>query len=211
MAAKTDTTPYHGHFALYLSGFIVAMLLFAGSAYLAAGEVSQREIAVFRAINDWPDSLRALFRVSTIFPGSLWIAAAAIVLTTILRMPRLAWRLAACALAGYAISLLSKHFIDRPRPQGIVENIHLRATENGMGYPSSHVLFITIIMLAVLPYLPWRWRWVIPVPIILMALSRIYLGLNLPLDVLGGFAVGLGIISFVRILPQPFKVLSRLD
>jgi undecaprenyl-diphosphatase len=70
---------------------------------------------------------------------------------------------------------------------------------------------ITIIMLMLLPYVPKKWRWVIPIPIIAVGLARVYLGVHTPLDIIGGFAVGLGVVAFLRILPQTLKVFFRLD
>lgn len=211
MAAKTDTTPYHGHFGLYLGGFIAAIVLFAVTAAMAVHGVGGAETSLFHAINNWPDSLRGFFLACTIAPESLWIGAAAVVLTFLFRMYRLSWRLAVCFIGGYGVAFIAKHLVGRARPAELLQDIHVRAHETGMGYPSGHTMMMTVLMLAILPYLPWRWRWIVPIPIVLMMLSRIYLGVHMPLDIIGGLAVGVGVISFVRILPQPLKVLLRLD
>ena len=209
---KTDITPYHGHGKLYFGGLVSAFVLFFGSAALAwSQQVPGWDAALFRVINDWPESFFHFFLVATIFHESLWIAVVAVVLAFAARMYRLSWRLAACSIAGYGIALIGKHVIDRARPEGLLTDIHVRITETGNGFPSGHTMIITIVMLALLPYLPWRWRWIIPIPIILMGLSRVYLGVHMPLDIIGGFAIGVGVISFVRILPQSFKVFLRLD
>jgi membrane-associated phospholipid phosphatase len=212
MTAKTDTTPYHGHGGFYFAGLVGSVLLFCVSAAMAWNQhVPGWETTLFHAINNWPESLYHLFLVGTVFHESLWIAVAAVVIAFVVRMYRLAWRLAVCSIGGYGVALIAKHVIERPRPVEILHDVHARAAETGMGFPSGHTMIMTVIMFAILPYLPWKWRWIVPIPIILMALSRIYLGVHVPLDVIGGFAVGVGVISFVRILPQSFKVALRLD
>src|SRR5205823_7107152 len=104
-----------------------------------------------------------------------------------------------------------KHFIHRARPAGLLHDVHLRWMDTGNGFPSGHTATATIILLILIPYLPKKWRWIVPLGIVLMALSRIYLGLHAPLDVIGGFAVGLLVVSFMRIMPQYSRVFFRLD
>jgi membrane-associated phospholipid phosphatase len=209
---KTDITPYHGHGRLYFGGLIGALLLFFGSASLVWNQqMPGWEVTLFRTINGFSESWYHFFLAATIFHESLWIAVIAVVTAFALRMYRLSWRLAVCSIGGYAVALIGKEVIDRARPEGLLENVHVRIAETGMGFPSGHTMIITVVMLAILPYLPWRWRWIVPIPIVLMGLSRVYLGVHMPLDIVGGFAIGVGVISFVRILPQAFKVFLRLD
>jgi membrane-associated phospholipid phosphatase len=211
-ASKTDTAPYHGHNALYIGAFIVAVLLFGATAAMAYHHgIASWELSLFHSINNWPNSLRTFFLGCTLFPESMWTAAVAVVLAFVFRMYRLSWRLAVAFIGGYGFAFIAKHVIGRGRPFEMFHDVHQRASESGMGYPSGHTMMITILMLAILPYVPGKWRWLLPIPVVLMALSRVYLGVHYPLDVVGGFAVGLGVISFIRILPQPLKVFLRLD
>jgi membrane-associated phospholipid phosphatase len=43
-----------------------------------------------------------------------------------------------------------------------------------------------------------------------VGLSRVYLGVHTPLDVAAGFAVGVGVVCFWRILPTSLKKLLHL-
>jgi len=89
--------------------------------------------------------------------------------------------------------------------------VHTRAIETGMGFPSGHATVITVIMLSLIPYLRNKWRWFPPLAIVLVCLSRLYLGVHFPLDIVGGVALGTAAVAFVRILPQSLRVLLRVD
>jgi len=52
--------------------------------------------------------------------------------------------------------------------------------------------------LTLIGYLPRRYRWVVPSAIIGVAISRIYLGVHAPLDIIGGFAIGWFCAEIVR-------------
>jgi membrane-associated phospholipid phosphatase len=210
--AKHDITPYKGKTQYYVAALIIATTIFGVVAFFAhKGTYMSWEVSWFRVINDWPDKLRIPFLIATISPEALWIGAVAVVLAFLFRMYRLSWRLAVGIVGGSAVSFLAKHFIGHPRPFDMLANVHVRVHETGNGFPSGHTTMITIIMLMLLPYVPKKWRWVIPIPIIAVGLARVYLGVHTPLDIIGGFAVGLGVVAFLRILPQTLKVFFRLD
>jgi undecaprenyl-diphosphatase len=191
---------------------LAAFLLFVGTAALAYHRtVGGLETHIFRYINNWPDGLRPFFLVCTIVPESLWIAVAAVLVTFFLKLYRLSWQLAIATVGGFGVAYLAKHFIGRARPLEFMHGAQVRINESGMGFPSGHTMIITIVVLTLFPYLPRGWRWVIVLLLPLMALSRIYLGVHLPLDVIGGFAVGLGVVSFLRVLPKGLREKLRFD
>ena len=169
------------------------------------------EISVFHAVNNWPNSLRPLFLVATVAPESIVIGLVAIVVAFFLKMYKLAWRLAVLTVGGFGVTFIVKHFFGRPRPQEVLTNLHVRASETGAGFSSGHAMMITVVALAILPYLPKKLRWIPLVMVILTIVSRLYLGVHAPLDVIGGFAVGLGSVCFLQILPTKFKTLLRLS
>ncbi len=200
------------HRGYYLSGFFAAILLFAASAWLALQDklISGWELAIFRHVNDLPDRLRVAGLAITITPESTLIGAAAVVLAFLLRKYQLCWRLALGVIGGSAAILVAKHLIGRERPSAVVSDVHLRAHDTGMGFPSGHTMIITVILLTALPYIPGKWKLLVPLPILAMGWSRVYLGLHAPLDIAGGFAIGLGVVCFLRILPGAVKRLARL-
>jgi undecaprenyl-diphosphatase len=188
------------------------VLLFAITAYLAhAHTLAGPELAVFQFINGWPDALRSLFLVITTVPESLWIGVVLVLATFSLKLYRVAWQLAAATVSGYAVTFIAKKLIGRERPLGLIHDLHVRAQETGMGFPSGHTMMITVAVLSLWPYLPRRWRWVFLLLIPLMGLSRIYLGVHAPLDVIGGFAVGAVVVGAMRSLPVFIRKFFRLD
>jgi undecaprenyl-diphosphatase len=211
--AKTDTMLYiKGHRKWYVASFAVALVVFAWAAYVAhKGAATGWEHQLFWRINGWPDKWEHVFVAISLAGGSVWAAVAAVGVTFFLKMYRLCWRMSVSVIGAYAVAFLAKHFIDRGRPEAVIQDVHQRVAESGMGFPSGHATLATVITLTILPYLPKRWRWIPPVWILLVVLSRLYLGVHLPLDVIGGVCVGIVIVAFIRIMPQPLRVFLRLD
>jgi membrane-associated phospholipid phosphatase len=210
-AARHDTTPYKGHFALYAGGFVAALVVFGISAWLAAkGTATGWEYTWFHAVNGWSESWYRFMVIVTFFGSTMW-APIAVILAFLFRFYRLAWRMALSILGAYSIVMVAKHVVGRERPLALFHDAHARVAEAGMGFPSGHATLITVVTLTLLPYMPWKWRWTVPAAIVLVCLSRLYLGVHIPLDLIGGVAVGTGVVAFVRILPQPIRVLLRID
>jgi membrane-associated phospholipid phosphatase len=187
-------------------------VVMAGAAFVAhAHTVASWELNIFHFINGWADTLRPFFLVATIAPESLWIAVVAVLATFVLRLYRVAWQLAAATVTGYIATYILKEGIERPRPVDLIDGAHVRVHETGMGFPSGHTMIITVVVLTLWPYLPRGWRWLIALLIVLMGVSRIYLGVHAPLDVVGGFAVGALIVGGMRVLPTVIRRFFRFD
>lgn len=214
LAPKVDAANKYSYWQknkYYVLAFVGALLLFAASTLLVRrGVFVDWRHAVFHFINDWPERLRPVFLAAT-FLGSSWAAVIGVVLAFGLRLYQLAWRLALSVLTAYGLLFLVQSFIDRHRPAEVVVDIQVRVAETGFMFPAAHAAIATVIALTLLPYLPNVWRWfIISVFIAVVAVARLYLGVQAPLDVLAGAALGLGVVCFWRILPRRIKKILHL-
>jgi undecaprenyl-diphosphatase len=71
---------------------------------------------------------------------------------------------------------------------------------NGLSFVSGHVVLLVGLAVVIEPYLEGRWRVIPWLVAALVILARVYLGAHAPLDVLGGFGVGLIVGGLVNLI-----------
>lgn len=103
-----------------------------------------------------------------------------------------------------------KEFFAWPRPFHIDPSVGL-VHVTGYGLPSGAAQTVILLSGLMITYWKNRWKWVIaPIYIALISFSRLYLGVHFPIDILGGWLVGLILwIMYVLIEPPLERVLSR--
>lgn len=109
---------------------------------------------------------------------------------------------------------IGKMIAKEPRPVVMLHNsnINVRAVELGLtSYPSGHVAVATAMAMTLWFILPKAWRWVSVAWIVVVAVSRLYLGVHTPNDIVGGFAIGLVCVCVIRLLPHALSKTLRLD
>ena len=155
--------------------------------------VGRRETRVFRAVNGLPDSLFGPAWV-VMQLGTLAAAPAAAGVALAVRERTLARRLLVGGTASWALSKVVKQSIRRPRPAALLPDAHRRGQDAaGLGYLSGHTAVAVALGTAVLPRVAGARRAMVLAVVPVVGLCRIYVGAHLPLDVLGGAAMGLAI------------------
>jgi membrane-associated phospholipid phosphatase len=101
-------------------------------------------------------------------------------------------------MAGTINSILKLAFHD-PRPYWVSSEIKAIKPSNGFGMPSGHAQAATVWLLAGM-YLRCKWFWIIAILFtVLIGLSRPFLGVHFPSQILAGWAIGIALmICFLR-------------
>ncbi len=175
-------------------------LVVLGTGVLVAqrGRLSLVERDLFRLVNDLP---------AVVMPG-VWVV---MQLGNVLAVPTLALlaalgrRLRAArdllvsGLAAYYAADLVKSLVGRERPAGLpVGAVLHEGTMGGAGFVSGHSAVAAALAAAAAPHLTRRGRRVAWALAWTVALARVYVGAHLPLDVVGGVALGWAIGSLVH-------------
>ena len=193
-------------------GLGLAVLIVA--AALVENPAAPWEESVFRWFNDLPHNVEWMLWVLQQMGSALVLPFAALVLW---RMTRRWQPPVVLALAGFFLGWLAakgiKAVVGRGRPGAILEDVVLGfdvpITE--VGFPSGHAVLAFTLAVAFAPYLSKRGRFVAYGLAAAVALTRIYVGAHMPLDIVGGVGFGLAIGTIVTALsgPQVFSVARR--
>jgi undecaprenyl-diphosphatase len=163
----------------------------ATTSVVRRDRVGRREVAVFQTVNELPDGLHAPVWL-VMQAGTLGAAPVAAACAAVARRPRLAAQLLVGGTSAWVLSKAVKHVVQRPRPLVLLPATRCRGPEAaGLGYVSGHAGVAVALSAAALPHLGVRGRVLALLAAPAVGLARMYVGAHLPLDVLGGAAVGL--------------------
>ncbi len=201
-AKRSRAQAYVRHPGDVLRVVLGTLILVATMTAIRQDRIGVRETNVFRLINDlalpswtkWPVWL--VMQLGVI--GAVPLVALLALATRRLRLALYA------ALAGgtiYLVAKVVKAFVQRGRPQTLLDNVHiLFVPDRGLGYVSGHSAVAVALATVASPFLGRRARRVAWVLAALVCLARIYVGSHLPFDVLGGAALGWAVGALVLLV-----------
>ena len=198
MSTVTAPTTSRRRGDLWLLGIGLVVLVLSALP-VDARSLTGPEAAAFRLVNDVPDLPFPLVWVPMQLGNFLVVPAAVLVALAFRR-----WRLAlGLGLAGGAVYLLAKevkHVVLRGRPDTVLADVIIRGDHpRGLGFVSGHIAVVTALAVVAWPWLP-RWaRWATGIAVAAVFLARMYVGAHLPLDMVGGAALGLAGGAAVRL------------
>ncbi|MGB3409805.1 MAG: phosphatase PAP2 family protein [Microthrixaceae bacterium] len=188
-----------------------AALLVAGGVILGSsvvlarpGLVSDREGSVFRILNAGLGPLERPLWIVMQAGNGLSSVVVPVVLVTSGRSRADALRAAGAGLGAWQIAKAVKRLVPRPRPALLLDEVHLRdGNPGGGGFVSGHaaVSMATAVVVACGSSRPVKLGAFSTA--LVAGVARIHVGAHLPLDVVGGAALGLIWGSLCTRVPMP--------
>lgn len=180
----------------------ICLVLLAGLTYL----VKTTGVTAFdAAVMEWFYSIRTeqrteIFKGITFFANTKTIIWMCIILLVIPKInKKIGLPVAATAIVGSALNRSIKHTIMRPRPEYDLQLIHPGGFSFTSGHSSSSIMMYGLLVWLIRRYVKDKRIANIATVILTMmwisiGISRMYLGVHYPTDVLGGWTLGMIVI-----------------
>lgn len=176
-----------------------AVVFGAGITVARMHAPSVLEVDAFRIVNDLPEAFRIPFETVM----QLGTLTAVVIVAGVALALRKWWMALSVVLAGGlgdGAAHVMRQVVQRHRPLDLLAHVVVRGSRvTGYGYPSGHTTVAAALVAVVVPYLPRPARRTAWVAVFLVAFARVYVGAHLPLDVVGGFALGSAVGALVNL------------
>ncbi len=186
---------------------VFLLVVLAVCSYIACNGVLSFEWSVFRIVYSWPAWMKPWFLGIT-YLGTFW---ALIILSSYYFwrvQPLRSFRVLASGLVALLITELVKQLIARPRPYVFFGNDKRDMYAGGFGFPSGHTALAFMVLALVWPHVDTKGKVIASVLALLVALSRLYLGVHLPLDLVGGACIGVAVVLATNMAKSRYKLLE---
>ena len=183
---------------------VVASVTLAATTAAASAALTDLEVEMFRAVNDLPQGL-----YTVVWPvmqyGTFITIPALSVIALLFRRFRLAIAMLLAGVGVYLLAIVIKGLVDRGRPDALIDGVDGREVfgEGSLGYPSGHAAVAAALTVVVAAHLSKWWTVATLLLGVAVVFGRIYVGAHLPLDVVGGAALGAISGSVVNLLIPP--------
>ena len=183
---------------------MATLLLVATALPIQRHYVPALERDVFQAINDLPAWLYGPVSVVMQLGNLLAVPGAALLALIATRRFRLPLDLVLSGTAAWLLARVVKELIRRGRPVELMQDVILRGPPaHGHGYVSGHAAVAAALAVVAATYLDRRGQLLVLALAALVGFGRIYVGVHLPLDVVGGAAMGWAIASLMHFVVLP--------
>lgn len=106
-------------------------------------------------------------------------------------------RLTILFLFSAYVNALAKVLADMPRPFQYDSRVQPIGSADSNGFPSGHTQGAVVVWGYLASVFRKTWFWILAVLlIVLIPMSRIYLGVHFPTDLMGGYIIGIALLSF---------------
>jgi membrane-associated phospholipid phosphatase len=117
------------------------------------------------------------------------------------RKPRLAASIALGGTAAWLTAKAAKRVVARGRPASLIGGVQQRGAEEGdQGFPSGHAAVSTAMTVILWPDASMSGRLTLAALTGVVPFGRMYVGAHLPLDLIGGSALGLALGSAINLV-----------